>query len=49
MQRDSRMAEHGFSLALEKTKVVILVKEMVSTVFPIQVGDAMVLPKPSMK
>lgn len=37
------MAAHGFSLALEKTEVFVLMKERVPTAFPIQVGEATVL------
>lgn len=40
------ISEHGFSLALEKTKVVVLTKGRVPTV---QVGEIMVFSKPAIK
>lgn len=39
------MTENGFSLALEKTEVVILTRKKVSPVHPNQVGEIMVLLK----
>lgn len=43
------MPEYGFSLGLEKSEIVVLSKERLPTVHPIQVAETIFLSKPAVK
>lgn len=50
MRRVSRwMSEHEFCLVLEKTEVIIQIKESIPTVLSIQANETMILSKPMVK
>lgn len=43
------MTEHGLSLALSKTEIVILTKKRINTILPLRVGEVTVRTKPAAK
>lgn len=43
------MDEHGLSLALSKTEIVVLTKRRIETILPLRVGETEVISKPAVK